>query len=278
MRCWILFFPILFLTGCNLEKEVEIDLPDYESRLVVECYLEPGKPITLLLNRSAPYFDPFPTFDQRFLENVLVNDAEIAIRFRGQTYPLSNELTFDPVTRKLYNYRSNTIIPEDYESPFQLSIQTPEGDSISASTRLVPVIPIDSLVVEFSDADSTKARLLTYLTDPPEQDNFYRRMLHLGELNNDPEQDFPASDRIVEDVLLFGTAFDYEEGDTLVSTIYHIEKAYYDFLESARTARSSNGNPFAQPSPIISNLHGNADAIGIFTGLSYDRREIILRR
>jgi hypothetical protein len=273
---WILPLFIYGLTGCDLKQEVDIDLPAYESRLVVECYLEPGKPITLLLSRSAAYFDAFPTFDQRFLEEVLVSGADISITHRERTYPLSNELTFDHETRKVFNYRSNKIIPADYESAFYLNILTPEGDRISANTRLLPAIPIDSLVVDFSEDDPTKARILTYLTDPPEQENFYRRILHEGSLDNDPEQDFPANDRIVEDVLLFGTAFDYKAGDTLVSTIYHIEEAYFNFLESVQTARNSNGNPFAQPSPIISNLEGNSGAIGIFTGLSYDRKTIVL--
>ena len=54
----IILFSAL-LMGCNLEQEIELDLPEYDSRPVVECYLEAGKPFSLLLSQSSPYFDPF---------------------------------------------------------------------------------------------------------------------------------------------------------------------------------------------------------------------------
>ena len=62
----------------------------------------------------------------------------------------------------------------------------------------------------------------------------------------------------------------------IINTIYSIDNAYFDFLQSIDFAIQSNGNPFGQPSPIISNLSGTAEAIGIFTGITYDRRETII--
>ena len=45
-----LIFLLAFAVGCgNLEQEVEIELPQYEPRLVVECYLEPGNNFQLLV-------------------------------------------------------------------------------------------------------------------------------------------------------------------------------------------------------------------------------------
>ena len=69
-----------------------------------------------------------------------------------------------------------------------------------------------------------------------------------------------------------------KEGDTIYNTIFHIDRAYYNFWESTFNAVSSNGNPFGQPSAVISNLEGNAGAIGIFTGLSYDRVMTIVKK
>jgi hypothetical protein len=130
--------------------------------------------------------------------------------------------------------------------------------------------------VQFNDTD-TLARVLTYLTDLPNEDNYFRRMLHEGSLDSLPRQDFTTDDRVVEDVVVFGTNYDFEIGDTVINTIYHIDKAYYDFLESVQIAVDGNFNPFGQPSPIISNLEGSANAIGIFTGLSYDRKATIIQ-
>lgn len=275
-----LLLPALLAAGlyaCNLEQEVDIELPEYESRLVVECYLEPGQPFSLLLSRSLPYFDPFPPLNQEFLERILVDSAEVRIRHNGRTYRLSNQLDVNPFTLKAYNYISSRTVPFDTLSPFELSITLPGGGTISGTTRILPKVGIDSLVVQFADND-TLARVLTYFTDDPNEDNYYRRMFHRSSLDSNAVQDFTIDDRILEGTAVFGTGYNYAAGDTVISTLFHIDQAYYEFLESREDAVNSNGNPFAQPSPILSNLSGTADALGIFTGISYDRKAIVLRR
>ncbi len=273
-------FLLLLLGGlgaCDLEKEIDIELPEYNSRLVVECYLQPGEPFTLLLTRSAPYFEPFPPPDQQFLETILIDSARVAIVHNGRTFRLNNQLAFNPGTRKVYNYFNPNSVPFDTINPFELLITVPDGRSISASTRILPKIPIDSVVVEFSEAD-TLGRVLTYFTDNPNQKNYYRRMLHESSLDSNAVQDFSVDDRILEGVAVFGTRYNYAEGDTVINTLYHIDKQYYEFLESLEDAVNSNGNPFAQPSPIISGLGGTANAVGFFTGLSFDRKVTVIKR
>ncbi|HMQ59312.1 MAG TPA: DUF4249 domain-containing protein [Flavilitoribacter sp.] len=273
MKNALLFLPIalaVMLAGCNLEKEVDIKLPETQERIVVECYLEPGAPINLLLTRSSGYFDPIPEDNLAFLNQTLVNGATVVIRSEtGESYTLDNNLVFNQFTKKIFNYSSHLVAPIERGKTYSLEITLENGDLITASTSILPVVPIDSVVVEFNDTD-TLARVLTYLTDRPNEDNYYRRMIQHSSLDTIPDQDFTTDDRFVEDVIVFGTPYDYGRGDTVINTIFHIEKAYFDFLESVQLAIASNGNPFAQPSPIISNVQG-PNAMGIFTGLSYDR-------
>lgn len=265
------------LHSCGLEREVDIELPPYSARIVVEGYLEPGRPYSLLLTRSAPFFEPFPDLDNEFFNDLLVSDAEVEITHRGQVIRLANEVGVDRPTRKVYNYRSRQIVPADFEAPFDLDIRTAEGETIRSSTRLLPPVPIDSVVVEFQAGD-TLARVLTYLTDPGGVPNYYRRVLHRSSLDSLPEQDFSTDDRFIENLVVFGTDFKYAEGDTLINTIYHIEEPYFDFLQTVGSAAAANGNPFVQPSPVQSNLEGSAGAIGIFTGITYDRLLTIIRK
>lgn len=268
---------LLSFAACNLEKEINIDLPDYESRLFVECYLEPGKPFTLLISKTASYFEPFPSLDNGFLSKVLEDSAQVTIRHKGITYSLRNELYFDLATQKLYNYKADDLVPEDFDDDFELMITTKDGKTINGITRLLPVVPMDSIVVEFAE-DDTLARVLAYFTDIPNQSDYYRRMLHHTTLDSIPMQDFATDDRYVESVVVFGSGYRFAEGDTVFNTLYHIDKAYYDFFNSVQNAAAANGNPFGQPSPIISNLEGTANAIGVFTCLSYDRRRTIVTR
>jgi hypothetical protein len=271
------FILVVMLAACNLEKEIDIELPNYESKIFVECYLEPGQPFTLLMTRTSPYFAPFPPLDAQFLDQLLVDSAEVSIRHKGVTYILRNQLLLVNRTRKLYNYKSDELVPFSYDDDFELFISTKEGTTITAITKILKPVPLDSIVVNFAEND-TLARVLTYFTDIPNQSNFYRRMLHQHSLDSIPEQDFATDDRFVEDVIVFGSGYRYTEGDTVFNTLFHIDKAYYDFFNSVQNANASNGNPFGQPSPIISNLGGTAGALGIFTGLSYERVRTIISR
>lgn len=266
---------IFFFSACgNLEKEIDLKLPVYESQYIVECYLEPGDNFRLVLSRSVPYFEPFPADPADFVSSILVDSAEVVITHAGKDYILENgiDVAYLFSAFKVYNYFSPEIVPADYVNDFSLKITTPDGKTITAVTRLLPVVPIDSVVVEFDEKRDTLARALTYLTDDPATVNFYRRMYHINSLDSIPDQDFTTNDDFVDDGrIVFGTSFDLKEGDTIYNTIYHIDRAYFEFWESAFNAINSNGNPFGQPSAILSNLQGDAGAVGIFTGLSYDR-------
>lgn len=274
-----LYFTLLMtaLWSCDLEKEIEIQLPDYEPSLVVECYLEPDQPFALLLTDSDPYFEAFPDLTDDFLDAILVDSAEVEILHNGTIYSLQNQLYFDPVKQKIFNYYLPVSVPYDTAHPFELRIITKDGRTVEASTKLLPRILIDSVVVEFQEND-TLARVLTYFTDPPASNNYYRRMLHEGSLDSVARQDFPTDDRIFEGDVVFGTTFDFSEGTIVFNTLYHIDEDYYRFLESVNGAINASINPFAQPSSIISNVSGTGTPIGIFTGLIYDRKETLIKR
>jgi len=271
---------ILALAACgNLEKEITLDLPPYESKLVVECYLEAGQPYTALLTKSAAYFDPF-TFEsaEEFLQ-ILENDAEVVIRHKGEEIKLQNDLNINPTTAKIFNYYSTELVPADYENDFELEITTKDGRHVTATTRLLPKVPIDSVVVEFDAKNDTLARTLVYFQDDPNTTDYYRRMIHVGSVLNDPEFYFQTGDDFVDDgTVVFGSAFDYAVGDTVINTIFHIDHDYYLFLESIEGAVDANGNPFAQPGVILSNLEGDENALGIFTGFSFDRVVTIIQK
>ncbi|MCB0376294.1 MAG: hypothetical protein KDD04_10275, partial [Sinomicrobium sp.] len=83
-------------------------------------------------------------------------------------------------------------------------------------------------------------------------------------------------DRFVEDRVVFGTGYEFDFGNTVINTLFHIDRSYFEFLESVNNAVQSNGNPFGQPNPINSNLGGTARSIGIFTGLAYTREQTFI--
>lgn len=282
MRHYLYFFATLALfTACNLEKEIDIELPDYNRQPVVECYLEPGKPFRLLLTRSYSFFDPFG-LDSTFLEKTLLQGATVSISYEGKTVELPNFPSVDQGPLKLFNYSNPAaIVPATPGVEFTLNIVLPDnGGTITGKALMMPQVPIDSVVIQFGpEKDDTLARALTYITDDLRTANYYRRLLNYKSLDSVPDQDFLVVDRIsTEPQIAFGTGYELHAGDTIYNSIVHMSKDYYDYLESVQLAVIGNLNPFAQPAAIKSNVTGSSNPLGIFTALVYDRDTTIVRR
>ena len=274
VNIYFLLLVALVFASCDLEKEIELELPEYERQTVVECYLEPGLPFTLLLTKSDGFFSSFGDLDESFLTNLLEEGAEINIKYGNETVTLANEFAFNPFTGKLFNYSSNEIVPEDFESEFSLEIKTADGELITSKTKIMPQTPVDSLVIEFepfTDVD-TAARVLTYTTDDVDVANFYRFILAVGEIP-EVEQDFVVNDELLEsEISVFGTAYSFNPGDTITSTFIQMSQDYYRFKNSVDNSVASNGNPFGQPGVISSNVEGEKSPLGIFTGFMRDTK------
>lgn len=271
-------FAVLVLVSCNLTRDVNIDLPEYDRQPVVECYLEPGKPFQLLLTRSYAFFDEFG-LDSNFLQNTLLDGALVTISYDGHTDTLINGIFPELNPLKIYNYKSFSIVPATPGLQFDLNITLPDGTNITGQTVMLPPVPIDSSVVGWNPEKDTLARVLTYITDNRQTQDYYRRILNYSTLDSVPEQDFVFSDRTSQEpVIAFGTGYDLVEGDTVISAVYHITKEYYDYVESVQLAVSGNINPFAQPSPIKSNVSGSGNPLGIFTCLAFDRDTTVIAK
>jgi hypothetical protein len=274
VNIYFLLLVALVFASCDLEKEIELELPEYERQTVVECYLEPGLPFTLLLTKSDGFFSSFGDLDESFLTNLLEEGAEVNIKYGNETVTLANDFAFNPFTGKLFNYSSSEIVPEDFESEFSLEIKTSEGELITSKTKIMPQTPIDSLVIEFepfTDVD-TAARVLTYTTDDLDVANFYRFILAVGAIP-DVEQDFVVDDELLEsEISVFGTNYSFNPGDTITSTFIQMSEDYYRFKNSVDNSVASNGNPFGQPGVISSNVEGDRDPMGIFTGFMRDTK------
>ena len=272
---------LLLLGACNLSKEVDIDLPEYPSQPVVECYLEPGQPFRLLLTRSFGFFDPLG-LDTSAARRALLNGALVIISYKDRTDTLYNG-AFSNFAKpfKVFNYQNDLPVPATPGLEYTLQITLADGGTITGKTTMLPVIPIDSTRVQWKmDAGKdTVAQVLTYFTDDPSTTNYYRRLLNYQRLSSLPDQDFLFTDRMnVTPLIAFGTHYDLIEGDTVFNTIFNISKDYYDYYESIQLAVLGNLNPFTQPSTIKSNVQGSANPMGIFTCLAYDREKTLVKR
>lgn len=312
-----LFFVLsvfILIAACDLEKDIEVDLPDYEIEIVAESYIEAGQPLRALITQSISYIDlptPRPLDENtpitvsaqgqvftlplsqipEFLEIEgdtlleqqfeafqvaigslgLLDNAEVTISHNGEDYMLEEGIYFDLDYLKIYNYGHPFIVPVDYNNDFSLEVSSLDT-ILTATTRLLPPIPFDSIVYNFNASDALAA-IQAWYTDDETVENHYRFMIHYGTLDN-LIQDGEFNDRFFNgNSVPLGTGFDFGIGDTAIVSLFHIDEIYHDFLETYQEAFFANGNPFAQPAQILTNIEGGR---GIFTGLSYVRDTVII--
>lgn len=252
----------LYVSACNGIKDINVPLPEYENKLVVECYIEPGKPYRLLLTESLSYFDDPAVPD--------VRDALVTITSGGITDTLFYSEDYqDPLSGKFYNYINlNKSAPFTYGTSYSLFIKDNKGRTITGSTTLLYPVMINS--IEFENNENDRRAVLISFNEDQNTENFYRFLIFQN--TGMTQRDAVFSDRLFNSSqATIASGNQFGEGDIIFIWLYHIDKSYYEFLKSLEDARGANGNPFAQPSAIKSNVSGG---IGIFTGLSYDFREL----
>jgi hypothetical protein len=274
------FIPVLvivFLSSCGLDREIEIKLPEYTSQPVVQCYLEVGAPLELTLSKSASYFETFPTDPLGFIANSLINDAVVNVKVGTENYLLDPTFSFNPVTKLYSNYSNPYILDAPVGSTISLDITLKDGKKIFSSAEILPKVEIDSITVEFNSTD-TLARSIMYYKDDRTRTNYYRRWVHKNTLDS-LEFSFVTDDRLISsETSAFGTGYSFKLGDTIIQSLGNLSKEYYLFLNSVNDATNGVLNPFGQPSTIISNLRGDANAVGVFTVWSVSRKSRVVKK
>lgn len=258
---------ILAITSCNFEKNLDIELPPHAKQMVVECYLEAGKPMRMLLSESSSYFDT--------LAETTIKRATVVISNGKRSDTLKYSPLYDIVNSKLYNFRNLKNLIPDTQALYSVEITDGIGRKITGATRFLPPPIIDSIRLAFRDED-TAASLRVWIKDVPQIANYYRVIVNVDSTNGSSNLDRTFSDELFDGKSFpIGTNFRYKIEDTLYIRVFNVEKPYYTFLESVEDAQRSNGNPFTQPASAKATVQGGQ---GVFTALSYTKQTFIVRK
>lgn len=262
----------LVLVSCRKAQEVDLVLPGYDGKLMVECYLEPGQNFKMLLTESVSY-----------LESTIakpVSNALVTIKFRDKLVTLNYNDKFIDVkdSVKYYNYvNSEMLVPEDFEEDFELYIRDEQGRVATAYTKIAKPLILDSVYATLTNNNTRN--LFAEIADDQKEIRYYRFLIF-----QEQNQGIQTQSTIVDNQMsrqspyIFNTPtqiifksksdfFETPKGiiDSVALRAIEINKDYYDFLTSVYNAQVANGNPFAQPASIRSNITGG---VGIFTGFS----------
>ena len=269
-----------FLVSC--EKDIDIELKGAEQKIVVEGAIEQGVPPYVILTKTVGYFD---RTDLISYQNSFVRGAIITVSDGVNTIQL-DEIIVDgfPVYTT-----SNPLIFGQIGSTYNLKINA-AGKILTSSTSIPAPIPMDRYWYKDQPGYSNFGYLWFNLNDPAPLGNAYRMFTWR---KNKDERFLPVDGSVFDDQLINGLDFDafvwrgsepnseakednneyapyYQQGDTIYIKFCTMDLPHYNFWETFETSTFNEGNPFAAPTTIRSNIEGGGIGVWGGYGVSYD--------
>lgn len=290
MKNRILYFFIglcvlTFMESC--QTEIEVDLPDYESHLVVEGYIENGKPAMVILTRSIPYFQHINL--NYILNDVIVKDAIVTVTSSdGETERLSLGMSDESPVYFAYMGHNPGRINTDYT----LKIEW-QGKTYTATTKILEPFDIDSIGFYHNEEimPDTMRTVRVLMTDNPTREDFYQYLVKVHGRNIHDRVWITSTPVAFDDVTISGLSLNLEvlrsnpsaflmpemseealrnyyrmtyiPGDTIYVKHCLIDYNSYQYWTTGGTNAAYGQNPFMNPAPVISNIQG---ASGVWCG------------
>lgn len=270
--------PIIIFTSllAACQKEIDIELPDVEQRIVVDGGIYVGRPAEVTLTWSAGYFDPI---DSASLANFVITTATVTVTNGTTTDTL--QLTFDPNLPIPLVWRGGNIIGQ-VGGTYTLTVVS-GGKTVTSTTTIPAPIPLDSVWFKVEIPGDSLGFAWAHMTDPSGYGNGYRWFTK--RLHKDNRFLAPYGSTFDDD-FIEGESFDFAYnrpsepnstatddndnrrgyfvvGDTVVVQFCAIGTAEVDFFRSFEMELGNNGNPFASPGVVEHNIEGG---LGIFCG------------
>ncbi|MBI3511600.1 MAG: DUF4249 domain-containing protein [Bacteroidetes bacterium] len=270
----------LLLFSC--EKEIQITLPEVEKKIVVDGGIETGQLTEINLTWSTGYFDPV---DSASLANYLITNAFVTVTDGNNIDTLHT--SFDPLKPIPIVWVGTHVYGQEGHT-YLLKVVA-DGKTATASTMIHTAIPLDSVWFKIEPNEDSLGFAWAHMTDPVGIGNGYRWFTKRVGVDDRFRAPFGSAfdDRFVE-----GKNFDFaynrpsdpgstapedngpqagffKTGDTIAVKFCTIGQAEVNFFRSYEVDVENNGNPFAAPGTIETNVHGG---LGIWCGYnpSYD--------
>jgi hypothetical protein len=289
----------------SCEKKIDIELPNSERKLVEEGSIETGEPPFIILTKTEGYFAPI---DVNSLKNSFVHNAIISVS-NGVNEVQLTEICTDqldssllPVVAELigvsladvinfgfciYSTFDESIFGEEGRT-YALTINV-EGETLTSTTTIPVPIVMDSYWYKDQPGFSNYGYLWFKLNDPQPLGSAYR--MYTQRLGKD-DRFLPANGSVFDDKFFNGLVFEaflwrghelgtnepddfgetrlyFKQGDTIAIKFCTIDQPHFQFLNTFEIAAFNNGNPFAAPAAVKTNIEGGLGIWGGY-GVRYD--------
>ena len=284
-----ILFPCLlgiFIISC--ETPISLTIPNHNNPLVIEGWIETGKPATVIISRSMSYYSEITlaTILQSIdsTATVKVSDDE------GNTETLTLGFSADHLYGLLGKAYIGSSILGKAGHTYNLSIST--KSSVYTATTTIPLTPVllDTLYFNKKDADDTSATIRILFRDKSDEFNCYRFFTQIKNLDMSYSQ---VSIGIFDDLTFNGLTLNFDLVRTPVSNILSANMTpeeyenYYrvtfrpgdvvfvkstttdidtkKYWTSLQSEISGGQNPFVTPGTHPTNLKGE-NVTGIWSG------------
>lgn len=292
----------LLLMACT--KEVEVDIPGYEEKIVIDGRIETGQPPFVLLSTTKEVYAPtdVDAFLNGFITGATVtvsdgtNTVVLTEVCSGNLPPGTEELAAQilgiPVNQ-LSNFNICAYVGLDpaiwgqVGETYTLTVEH-DGETYDAQTTLLPPVSLVNSFWKPEGALTNHGFSWAILADPVGQyDAYFWEANVIGNAAGDTtETGFsPTFNPVFDDEFFDGLEFEfayenphsgvnvpdsarflYSLGDTVVIKLSKLDRVVFEYFEKKHIQLQTAGNPFATPTNIPTNLSNGA--LGVWAGFS----------
>ncbi len=274
----ILVLCSLLVSSVACEKELDVALPPFTPKLVIDGWIEQNQYPTVILTRNAGYFDGV---DSSSIRDLVVTTAKVSISDgeREEVLTLRRRDAYFP--NFLYQ---GTDIRGEVGRTYRLTV-TSEGKTYTATTTIPAPVPLDSVWYDPRSPTDTLGYVRAGLTDPAAEANYYRLFtqrvgkddafvpVYLSAISDQYFNGQSLSFSVLRGANSLSNITDdlyFERDDTIRVKMCTIDRVHYDFWRTLERELYATGNPFASSgNEVLSNIEGGALGVWGGYGASY---------
>lgn len=297
---WATGFVMVLFASC--EKTIDIEVPPSTASVVIEGTIETDDYPFVIISRSEDFFAPIST-SASALANSLVRDAEVFIKVDGVEHEIP-KVCINDLPPEFREYAEDILgfddIPEELDLCAYLSFDfvgevgktyglrvIVDGEEYTSTTTIPQKVDLEAMWFQLQPPENAQGYIWCTLDDPDTLGNAYR--MYAERIGRD-DRPIAVPGASFEDRFFNGERFDFnfargsqfgveededsayyfKTGDLVAVKFATTDLGVYDFWETADVAFAGEGNPFAPPVQVKSNISNGARGVWAGYGVTWD--------